>query len=268
MSLFYLERSKNVRKSQKTLLAVGATGSIGRHVVAVALRKGYSVRALVRHPEQADLPDDVDMVAGDLTKPETLSAAVQGVDAIIFTHGTYGSITQAESVDYGGVRNILSLLTGKAVQLVLMTAIGVTDRKGAHDWKRRAERLVRASSSPYTIVRPGWFDYNKAEQHRLVFLQGDTRKSGTAQDGVIARADIAEVLVSCLDISESNRKTFELVAEQGARQSDIEPLFSALEADKVGALDGARDPANMPLADEPQQIAIELEALFHEARGA
>ncbi|MGX7347144.1 NAD(P)H-binding protein [Acetobacter pasteurianus] len=88
-----------MRKSQKTLLAVGATGSVGRHVVTVALRKGYSVRALVRNPEQADLPDEVDVVVGDLTKPETLSAAVQGVDAIIFTHGTYGSITQAENVD-------------------------------------------------------------------------------------------------------------------------------------------------------------------------
>jgi uncharacterized protein YbjT (DUF2867 family) len=46
-------------------------------------------------------------------------------------------------------------------------AIGVTNRDGnynrqaeAHDWKRRGERLVRASGLPYTIVRPGWFDYN------------------------------------------------------------------------------------------------------------
>lgn len=42
-----------------------------------------------------------------------------------------------------------------------MTAIGVTNREGddnrqteAHDWKRRGERLVRASGLPYTIVRP------------------------------------------------------------------------------------------------------------------
>ncbi|MGX7347142.1 NAD(P)H-binding protein [Acetobacter pasteurianus] len=166
------------------------------------------------------------------------------------------------------MRNILSRLAGHAVQLVLMTAIGVTDRKGAHDWKRRAERLVRASGSPYTIVRPGWFDYNTADQHKLVFLQGDTRKSGTAQDGVIARADLAEVLVSCLDVSTAQSKTFELVSEQGARQSDMEPLFSALEGDKVGALDGAKDPKNMPITDEPQEIVVELEAMIHEAREA
>ena len=35
---------------------------------------------------------------------------------------------------------------------------------------------LRASGLPYTIVRPGWFDYNAADQHRLVLLQGDTRQ--------------------------------------------------------------------------------------------
>jgi uncharacterized protein YbjT (DUF2867 family) len=39
-------------------------------------------------------------------------------------------------------------------------------RAPGHDWKRRGERLVRASGLPYTIVRPGWFDYNDAGQHR------------------------------------------------------------------------------------------------------
>ena len=66
----------------------------------------------------------------------------------------------------------------------LMTAIGVTNREGdynrqteAHDWKRRGERLIRASGLPYTVVRPGWFDYNEPDQHQLVLLQGDRQRS-------------------------------------------------------------------------------------------
>ena len=66
-----------------------------------------------------------------------------------------------------------------------MTAIGVTNREGdynrrteTHDWKRRGERFVRASGLPYTIVRPGWFDYNKPDEQRLVLLQGDRRHTG------------------------------------------------------------------------------------------
>jgi uncharacterized protein YbjT (DUF2867 family) len=62
-------------------------------------------------------------------------------------------------VDYGAVRNVLSVLTSPA-RIALMTAIGVTKHTAGHDWKRRGERLVRASGLPCTIVRPGWFDYN------------------------------------------------------------------------------------------------------------
>jgi uncharacterized protein YbjT (DUF2867 family) len=87
---------------------------------------------------------------------------------------------------YGGMRNVLATLGQRCVQIALMTAIDVTDRKGSHDWKRRSERLVRASGFLYTIVRPYWFDYKDPDQLRLVLLQGDKRQSGTPRDGVVA----------------------------------------------------------------------------------
>ena len=71
-----------------TVLVVGATGSIGRLVVAEAIREGYAVRALVRDAGKArTLTPGAHAVIGDLTRPETLGAAVEGVDAVVFTHG-------------------------------------------------------------------------------------------------------------------------------------------------------------------------------------
>ena len=134
-----------------------------------------------------------------------------------------------------------------------MTAIGVTDRKGTHDWKRRAERLVRLGGHPYTIVRPGWFDYNDPDQCRLVFLQGDKRHTGTPRDGVIARRQIAQVLVAGLTCEAAMRKTLELVAEKGAAQPNLEPLFAALDGDVPGAADAVHDASNMPLDPPPGQ---------------
>ena len=49
---------------------------------------------------------------------------------------------------------------------------------------------MRASGLPYTIVRPGGFDYNARDQHQLVFLQGDTRHDRDPSDGVVARHQI------------------------------------------------------------------------------
>ena len=74
-----------------TVLVVGATGSIGRLVVEEAARKGHKVRALARDPRKAGrLFPGVEIVTGDLTAADTLTQAVNGVDAIVFTHGSDG----------------------------------------------------------------------------------------------------------------------------------------------------------------------------------
>jgi uncharacterized protein YbjT (DUF2867 family) len=210
------------------VLVVGATGSIGHLVVDEAIRQGHAVRALVRNPGKARrLPPEAEVVVGDVTRPETLAVAMDGVDAIVFTLGSDGGgKVGAETVDYGGVCNVLRALGSRTARIALMTSIGVTNRTGsynrsteAHDWKRRSERLVRASGLPYTIMRPGWFDNNGPDEHRLVFLQGDTRQAGNPSDGVIARRQIAEVLVSSLSSDHALRKTFELVATTGRHRA-------------------------------------------------
>jgi uncharacterized protein YbjT (DUF2867 family) len=163
---------------------------------------------------------------------------------------------------------VLAALGGRSVRIALMTAIGVTNREGdynrqteAHDWKRRSERLVRASGLPYTIVRPGWFEYNKPDEHRLVLLQGDRRHAGDSSDGVIARRQLVEVLVAGLTSDGALRKSFELVATQGKAQPDLDAEFARLDGDLTGALDAVHDLPNMPLQDEPDGVRHDLEAV-------
>jgi uncharacterized protein YbjT (DUF2867 family) len=258
-----------------TVLVIGSTGSIGRLVVAEALREGYAVRALVRSEAKArTLPSEAEPVVGGLTRPETLRPAVNGVDAIVFTHGSEGDSTALENVDYGGVREVLTAVGGRRARIALMTSIGVTDRTGPYnqgnespDWKRRSERLVRASGLPYTIVRPGWFDYNDADQHRLVLLQRVRRYAGDSGDGVVARSQIAEILVHSLASDAAERKTFELVAEDGPPSNDLDALLAPLDADPSGGLDAVFDPANMPLAEEPATVQDDVSRLASRADG-
>jgi uncharacterized protein YbjT (DUF2867 family) len=253
-----------------SVLVVGATGSIGRLVVEESIREGYATRALVRDLDKARrLPGEADIVVGDVTRRDTLSAAVAGIDAVVLTLGSDGAgKIGAETVDYGGLRNVLVALGAQPTRIALMTSIGVTNRTGAynkateaHDWKRRSERLVRASGHPYTIVRPGWFDYNQPDELRLVLLQGDTRQAGDPSDGAVARRQIAQVLVRSLGSDAAVRKTFELVAERGPAPEDFDRLFAPLQADPPGSLDGAYDVKNMPLTDEPQHVRDDLREL-------
>jgi uncharacterized protein YbjT (DUF2867 family) len=244
-----------------TVLIVGATGSIGRYAVAEALQHGYAVRALVRDQTRAAgiLPDGVDLVVGDLTRPATLGPAVVGVDAIVFTHGSTTSERDVRDNDYAGVANVLRGLAGRRVRIALMTAIGTT-RPGVPytQWKLRSERLVRGSGNPYTIVRPGWFDYNQPNQRKIVMLQGDKRQSGSPADGVIARDQIARVLIDSLHMEEAEHKTLELIAEDGTEQEDLTSLFTSLTPDTSESLDGAEDTVDLPVDHEPETFRSDL----------
>ena len=120
---------------------------------------------------------------------------------------------------------------------------------------------MRASGRPYTVARPGWFDYNAPDEQLPIFLQGDLRRSGGPSDGAISRRQIAQVLVASLASDAANRKTFELVAEEGEAPSDLEPLFAALDPDEPHSIDAARDEDNMPLSGEPVRVRNDLEAV-------
>jgi len=78
---------------------------------------------------------------------------------------------------------------------------------------------------------------------------------------VIARRQIAEILVHSLSSPGAVRKTFELVAVAGPATDDFDALFTALDEDpRDDVLDGVRDTANMPVEDEPQRIRDDLDA--------
>jgi uncharacterized protein YbjT (DUF2867 family) len=250
--------------SSTSVLVVGATGGIGRRVVAAAQRHGLDVRALVRDPARAErLLPGADLARGDLETPDTLRAAVSGVDAVVFTHGGNGSPDAARRIDYGGVAAVLQALDGRPPRLVLMTSIGVS-RRGAYggstgqllDWKRRSERLVRASGAPYTIVRPGWFDHVGSGDERLVFEQGDTGNGG------IGRDQLADVLVRSLLTDTAVGRTFELFAEAGPAPGDWDGLFAGVRSDRPGSLDSVADPATLPpVAEEPAPVPTDIARL-------
>ena len=66
-----------------TVLVTGATGNIGRRVVDHLITLGaHDIRALTTNPAKAALPESVTAITGYLGKPETLPAALEGVDRV------------------------------------------------------------------------------------------------------------------------------------------------------------------------------------------
>src|SRR3974390_1097263 len=64
------------------VLVIGATGTVGRQVVAQLPQGGVSVRAMTRSPENAGLPPHVEGLRGGLPAASAPDAAADGVGAI------------------------------------------------------------------------------------------------------------------------------------------------------------------------------------------
>jgi uncharacterized protein YbjT (DUF2867 family) len=65
------------------ILIIGATGTVGGHVLDELVRRGADVRALVR-TKKSGLPDSVELVEGDLTDRESVRAALHGVGSAFY----------------------------------------------------------------------------------------------------------------------------------------------------------------------------------------
>jgi uncharacterized protein YbjT (DUF2867 family) len=176
---------------------------------------------------------------GDVREPDTLAAPFRGAELVI---SALGSNTKRdpenlpEFIDYGGVQALAAAARAAGVRhFVLVSSMGVTDPDHRMNalfddlmvWKLRGEDALRASSVPYTIVRPGVLTNEPGGARGLELMQGDPKGA----EGSIARADLAAVCVAALGLREAQEKTFEIVSVGPPRAIDLRMAFAALRAD-------------------------------------
>jgi uncharacterized protein YbjT (DUF2867 family) len=132
-----------------TLLVTGATGVIGRAVVAQLVEARASVRAITREPAHAGLPRGTEVVCGDLADPARLGPVLRGVDRMFLLALPQTAHKVVALARAAGVRRIVVLSTG-----------AVTFGMDA-EFHLPVERVVEESGLEWTHIRPGEFAYNK-----------------------------------------------------------------------------------------------------------
>lgn len=83
----------------RTIALTGATGFIGRRLMSELPKRGYSIRVLLRRPPEHALQCD-SAVIGDLARPQNLSAAFAGVDAVVHSAGIAHAMSGLPADDY------------------------------------------------------------------------------------------------------------------------------------------------------------------------
>ncbi|WP_202840924.1 SDR family oxidoreductase [Luteimonas saliphila] len=174
------------------VLVIGATGKVGRHLVDELLTAGVAVRALVRNPAKAGLPEGVELVCGDLAEPDTLEPALQGVGGV-FLLWPFFSATDAPRV--------VEAIAKHARHVVYLSSMGVRDDLSPEQngvWGE-LEHMIVQSGLEWTFLRAGGFAGNALEWAAQIRGTGVVRRPyGGAVRSSIHEADIAAVAARVL----------------------------------------------------------------------
>jgi uncharacterized protein YbjT (DUF2867 family) len=202
-------------------LVTGATGNAGGELVRTLAGTGEPVRALVRDPARADLPAGVDVVVGDLNRPESVAAALGGVRGVFLLAG------------YDRMPDTLAELQRAGVErVVLLSASSVLSTDGDENavsaYHRASEAAVRESGLAWTFLRPHSFMSNAlrwVEQLRA----GDVVREefGDVAVAAIDPADIAAVAAAALTGEGHAGRAYRLTGPEALRPADRVRILGA-----------------------------------------
>jgi uncharacterized protein YbjT (DUF2867 family) len=177
-------------------LVIGGTGTVGGTVVRRLLERGETPRVMTRSPEKfASLPAGSELVVGDLARPETLPAALAGIERLVLI--TALSQTEAEE----GSAAVAAARKAGVRRLVFLSVHDVESCPQAPHFRSKIEieKEIVASGLPYTVVMPNNFFQNDVWfQQALVEYGVYPQPLGTVGTSRVDVRDIAEAIVTAL----------------------------------------------------------------------
>ncbi|MFD5157020.1 NAD(P)H-binding protein [Streptomyces hawaiiensis] len=178
--------------TQPRILVTGATGKVGGAVVSQLHAAGVPVRALVRG--EADFPEGVQAVRGDLGDPASLDTALEGVDSVFLVW----PFLSAE-----GASDVIDAIGKRARRVVYLSSAGVGSEEEPGEaitmFHTELERLIEASGLEWTALRPTGFASNTLGWAEAVRTTGAVRAPlARLARPLIHEADMAAVAVQAL----------------------------------------------------------------------
>lgn len=193
----------------KKILVAGATGQLGRQVIRELRGRGYRTTALVRNKGRARALGADELIEGDVTRPETLPGACQGVDAVFSSVGASLSTKKIKGsqsfteVDYKGNKNLLDAAMARGVRRFVYVSVFNENLSEQLEYIRAHkdfERELARSGVAYSVLRPtGFFsallEILEMARRGIVPLIGESN----ARVNPIHEADLARVAVDALE---------------------------------------------------------------------
>ena len=204
------------------VLITGATGNTGSGLVPKLREAGVEVRAFVRDEAKAQALKDigVEVVLGDLDRPETIEPAVEGVDKIYLL--TWNGPTQEQQVE-----NVLNAAKKAGNPHIVRHSMWGSEKSRIIQQGERAEQAIKSSGLPWTLLKPTFFMQNTMMAAQTIKSDGviywDT---GNGKLGMIDVRDIVDSAYAVLTGSGHDGKSYILTGPKAISMQDVANTFS------------------------------------------
>jgi len=201
----------------KTILLAGATGKNGRHVLQHLHALGLDVRAMSRNVATAkeQFGGQYAWVEADVTQPETLAAAVDGIDIVISAVATALPMggNRPEKVDFEGTVNLSTAAKAAGAERFVIITSSVSGTKehflntiggNVLIWKAKAEQALVDSGLEYVVVGPAGIDDSPGGQRAIALIPRSAYEPGM----VIGRHDLAAVVIAAAGHPDAANRIF------------------------------------------------------------
>lgn len=174
-----------------TVLVLGATGNVGRHVVEALVAQGTPTRVITRSAEKARdiLPDGVEIVEGDIAHGPTVMSNLDGVESVFLLtpHGYNMADIQLR---------IIRELRRTGIKIVKLSGTSSAVRPDGPQALRQhweVEQVLVASEQPYVIIRPNAFMQTMIHQIMLPSIKATGKMPNAIADASLSMIDARDI---------------------------------------------------------------------------
>ena len=224
-----------------SLLIIGGTGTLGSQIVRQAIDSGYEVRCLVRNLRKAKFLREwgADLIKADITKPETLTGAFEGIKVVIDASAARpGDPLPQEAIDLIGKRNLIRTAEVANIQQYISFSI-INNEKHltipSMKMKYLIENELKTSAVPYTIFQIPAFFQGLIGQYGIPLLEDNEIVVIDETNAIpyIDAQDVAKFALKALTIEEAKNEVFQLCGPKPWLSKDIINLCEKLSGQEA-----------------------------------
>lgn len=251
------------------ILITGASGNVGREVLKQILQAGYKVRAAWKSsPGAGEAPAGVETAIVDFNRPDTLRAALEGVERVFLVGPVAPDLVELESKATEEIKR------AGVARIVKLSAMGTRAATFPRQHAESEDR-IKAAGVAWTFLRPNGFMQN------IVIYSGATVRGqntfyGSAGDGKVSQIDIRDVAAAAVRVLTEDGhvgKTYTLTGPAALSNAEAAAILSSVLGREIRYVNLSPEQMKQALvaAGAPEWNAngvIDLDTLYREGEAS